>query len=79
MVYSVNKRKDTIMIDETQLISMKTAADILGISVQRVCYMVRNGTFDVVYIDKHRFLNRQDVLTRKVIAPKPGRPRKENK
>ena len=65
------------MIDETQLVSMKTAADILGISVQRVCAMVRKGTFDVTYIDTHRFLNRQDVLTRKTISPKPGRPRKE--
>ena len=64
------------MIDETQLISISTSAKILGVSRQRVCALIKSRAFNVTHIDNHRFLFKDEVMARKAMQVKPGRPEK---
>lgn len=56
-------------------ISIRQAADRLGISDQAVHKRIRSGTLDAVKVNKHWLVSEESVEYALISAPKPGRPR----
>ena len=62
-------------VDLDDLITQTEAAEIRGVSVQSISYLVRRGKLKTVTIGKRKFLFRSEV---KKFKPSPaGRPKKK--
>jgi hypothetical protein len=63
-------------IDPSELVSQQQAADMRGVSVQAIQYLVKRGRFTIIEVGGRKFLLRKEVET---FEPLPvGRPRKDS-
>ena len=60
------------------VVSLKDAAEILGVSVTRVRQLCMFGTLPAMKIANNWLVDRQAVLNRRDNPPKPGRPKKNS-
>ena len=63
-------------IDPSELMSMKQAAEMRGVSIQAIQDLVRRGRFTVIEIAERKYLLRKEVEDFKKLPL--GRPRKDS-
>lgn len=63
-------------IDPTELVSIKQAADIRGVTIQAIQHLIRQGRFTIIEIAEKKFLLRKEVES--FVPDVGGRPRKDS-
>ena len=63
-------------IDPSEMVSIKQAAKMRGVSMQAIQYLIKQNRFTVVEVGERKYLFRKEV---EAFEPRaPGRPRKDS-